>query len=53
MSIVFSVIDNEGKVIKANQRENRVIVDDSIQQKYEDIKSYAHRLINVDSEDSI
>lgn len=53
MSIVYSVIDTNGKVIKANQRENRVIVDGMIEQKYEEIKSYAYSLINMDSEDSI
>lgn len=46
MSIVYSEINDKGIVTKANQRENRVLLDEEKLKMYRDLKEYAQSLIN-------
>lgn len=46
MSIVYSEVNESGIVTKANQRENRVLIDEGRLRQYNDLKNYAQKLIN-------
>lgn len=45
ISITFSEIDNEGKIIKENERVDRVITDDNVLHNCNALTEYAKTLI--------
>lgn len=46
LSIVYSELDEKGKVIKANLRENRILIDEEMLKYCEAIRNHAQFLID-------
>lgn len=48
ISVTYSIIDEDGKIISENKRVNRIVVDDEALSKINDINTFAKNI--VDSE---
>ena len=52
ISVTYSIIDEDGKIISENKRVNRIVVDDEALSKINDINTFAKSIVDAEQSDA-